>query len=41
MRRSSWRRRNLTAAVAALAGGQIFLVAGALADAGNPILGTI
>jgi hypothetical protein len=35
------RRRNLTVAVAALAGGLIFLVAGALADAGNPILGTI
>jgi uncharacterized repeat protein (TIGR01451 family) len=37
----SRRRRNLTVAAAALAGGLIFLVAGALADAGNPILGTI
>jgi uncharacterized repeat protein (TIGR01451 family) len=37
----SRRRRNMTVALAALAGGLIFLVAGALADAGNPILGTI
>jgi hypothetical protein len=37
----SRRRRNLWVAAAALAGGLIFFVAGALADAGNPILGTI
>jgi uncharacterized repeat protein (TIGR01451 family) len=35
------RRRNLWVVAAALAGGLIFFVAGALADAGNPILGTI
>src|ERR1043165_2023926 len=35
------RRRNLTTSVVALAAELTFLVAGALADAGNPILGTI
>jgi uncharacterized repeat protein (TIGR01451 family) len=34
-------RRNLTVALLTLAGVMTFLVAGALADAGNPILGTI
>src|SRR5438093_3419564 len=34
-------RRNLVVAVAALVGGLTLLVAGALADAGNPILGRI
>jgi uncharacterized repeat protein (TIGR01451 family) len=37
----SRRRRYLTAAVVALLGALTFSVAGALADAGNPILGTI
>src|SRR5437867_1437126 len=37
----SWRRRALPAFLLALVGALVFIVSGALADAGNPILGSI
>jgi hypothetical protein len=37
----TWRRRYLTAGLLALVGAMTFFVAGAFADAGNPITGTI
>jgi hypothetical protein len=36
-----WRRRSFTAMILALVAAMSFMVAGAFADAGNPILGTI
>jgi hypothetical protein len=36
-----WRRRSLTAMILALVAAMTFMVAGAFADAGNPVLGTI
>src|SRR5439155_1710271 len=37
----TWRRRSLTAVILAIGAAMTLMVAGAFADAGNPILGTI